>query len=93
MAFEPNRVLLKKANVSGMEIGSPEDFSKEAIDIYSSLLSVHPFTGTRLSYVMKGLLPEMTAAKLLLKIISFWGSANGFELKPQTGSQMQVEYE
>jgi agmatinase len=36
---------------------------------------------------------EMTAAKLLLKIISFWGSANGFELKPQTGSQMQVEYE
>lgn len=36
---------------------------------------------------------EMTAAKLLLKIISFWGSAHGFNLKPQTGSQMQVEYE
>ncbi|MCK4509599.1 MAG: agmatinase [Desulfuromonadales bacterium] len=36
---------------------------------------------------------EMTAAKLLLKIISFWGSANGFELRPQTGSQMQVKYE
>ena len=36
---------------------------------------------------------EMTAAKLLLKIISFWGSANGFDMKPQNGSQMQVEYE
>jgi len=36
---------------------------------------------------------EMTAAKLLLKIISFWGSANGFDQKPQTGSQMQIEYE
>ncbi len=36
---------------------------------------------------------EMTAAKLLLKIISFWGCANGFNLKPQTGSQMQVAYE
>ena len=36
---------------------------------------------------------EMTAAKLLLKIISFWGFANGFDLKPQNGSQMQIEYE
>lgn len=36
---------------------------------------------------------EMTAAKLLLKIISFWGSAKGFNLKPQTGSQMQINYE
>ena len=36
---------------------------------------------------------EMTAAKLLLKIISFWGSANGFHSQPQTGSQMQIDYE
>ncbi len=36
---------------------------------------------------------EMTAAKLLLKIISFWGCARGFNLKPEVGSQMQVEYE
>ena len=36
---------------------------------------------------------EMTAAKLLLKIISFWGMANGFNSKPQTGSQTQIEYE
>lgn len=36
---------------------------------------------------------EMTAAKLLLKIISFWGRAKGFNLKPQTGSQMQITYE
>lgn len=36
---------------------------------------------------------EMTAAKLLLKIISFWGCANGFNQEPENGSQMQVEYE
>ena len=36
---------------------------------------------------------EMTAAKLLLKIISFWGRAKDFNLKPQTGSQMQITYE
>jgi agmatinase len=36
---------------------------------------------------------EMTAAKLLLKIISFWGCSNSYDLKPQTGSQMQIEYE
>ena len=36
---------------------------------------------------------EMTAAKLLLKIISFWGYANGFNLKPQKGSQTLIEYE
>lgn len=36
---------------------------------------------------------EMTSAKLLLKIISFWGYAKGFNLKPQTGSQLLVDYE
>ena len=36
---------------------------------------------------------EMTAAKLLMKIVSFWGQANGFDGKPMTGSQMQIDYE
>lgn len=36
---------------------------------------------------------EMTAAKLLLKIISFWGAANGYQNKPLIGSQMQINYE
>lgn len=36
---------------------------------------------------------EMTAAKLLLKIISFWGYANGCDQKPQAGSQTLIEYE
>lgn len=36
---------------------------------------------------------EMVAAKLLQKIISFWGMAHGFDRKPQTGSQMQVNYD
>jgi agmatinase len=36
---------------------------------------------------------EMVAAKLLQKIISFWGKAHGFDRKLQTGSQMQVEYD
>lgn len=36
---------------------------------------------------------EMTAAKLLQKVISFWGYANGYNKKPQAGSQMEIEYE
>jgi agmatinase len=36
---------------------------------------------------------EMVAAKLLQKIISFWGVAHGFHHRPQTGSQMQVSYD
>ena len=36
---------------------------------------------------------EMTAAKLLLKIISFWGCAKGFNLKPEIGNQTQMDYE
>jgi agmatinase len=36
---------------------------------------------------------EMVAAKLLLKIISFWGKAHGFDRKPQTGGQMQIAYD
>jgi len=35
---------------------------------------------------------EMVAAKLLQKIISFWGKAHGFQQKPLTGSQLQVDY-
>lgn len=36
---------------------------------------------------------EMTAAKLLLKIISFWGAAKGYQSKPQNGSQTLIDYE
>lgn len=36
---------------------------------------------------------EMTAAKLLMKLISFWGHAKGFAQRPMTGSQMRIEYE
>jgi len=36
---------------------------------------------------------EMTAAKLLLKIISFWGCAKEFNLKPEVGNQTQMDYE
>lgn len=36
---------------------------------------------------------EMVAVKLLQKVVSFWGMAHGFNRKPQTGSQMQVEYD
>lgn len=36
---------------------------------------------------------EMTAAKLLMKIISFWGYAKGLNMQPQNGSQTEIEYE
>lgn len=36
---------------------------------------------------------EMVAARLLQKIISFWGKAHGCDRKPQIGSQTQVVYD
>jgi len=78
LAFEPHRALLKKENVAGTGIGSPEDFCNEANEIFNQLLKVNPFTGTRLSYATKGLLPELNPAKLdevnkrLLNHISFY---------------------
>ncbi len=45
------------------------------------------------------LVPEPTnvsqvfAAKLLQKIISFWGKANAFDSRPMNGAQMQVAYQ
>ena len=65
LAFEPNRLLLNKAVVTGTEIGSSRDFAGEAEEIFRRLLEVKPFVGTRLSYVTKGLLPEMLSGKLV----------------------------
>ncbi|MDT8300876.1 MAG: hypothetical protein RQ760_05275 [Sedimentisphaerales bacterium] len=42
LAFEPDRLLLKKENVSGKGIGSPEDFANEAEEIFRCLLGVCP---------------------------------------------------
>ncbi|MDF1877923.1 arginase family protein, partial [Sulfurimonas sp. SAG-AH-194-L11] len=36
---------------------------------------------------------QVFAAKLLQKIIAYWGKSQGFDLKEQNGSQMQVRYE
>jgi hypothetical protein len=62
LAFEPLRVLLTKQNVAraDSEIGGPADFVGEVVGVFSRLLQVLPLTGTRLSYVTKGLLPEMS---------------------------------
>ncbi len=65
LAFELNRVLLKRMSLNGMGIGTPEDFRKEAKEVFGILLNVNQFIGSRLSYAMKGLLPEMAAAKLV----------------------------
>lgn len=36
---------------------------------------------------------EMTAAKLIQKVMSFWGRSQGFQDRPETGSQIGVEYD
>jgi len=36
---------------------------------------------------------QLFAAKLLQKIISYWGKSQGFEKKEKTGAQMKVKYE
>ncbi|MGD8430211.1 MAG: agmatinase [Ectothiorhodospiraceae bacterium] len=36
---------------------------------------------------------DMTAAKLSQKIVSCWGKRNGFDARPETGSQTEVSYQ
>jgi hypothetical protein len=64
LAFLPDRVLLKKQNVTATEIGSPEDFCWQAEDIFVRLLGTVTLVGNRLSYITNGLLPEMSAGQL-----------------------------
>lgn len=58
--FEPHRFLVKRINIVGIEMPSPSAFIAEAESIISTLIDIFPMKGTRLSYVIKGLLPEMT---------------------------------
>ncbi|MBD3267529.1 hypothetical protein GF373_12750 [bacterium] len=64
MAFEPHRVLLTKKKIPGKDIENAKHFREETIDIYKNLFKVLPLVGTRLSFVSKGLLPEMPIDKL-----------------------------
>lgn len=68
-----------------------------ALDILETLFA-------NVSITIKGadiveLIPEASnvsqvfAAKLLQKIISFWGKSKGFDKKEMNGSQMEIEYE
>ena len=36
---------------------------------------------------------EMTAAKLIQKAMSFWGKAQGYDQRPETGSQIGADYD
>ncbi len=62
--FESKRVLLTKENVPNVSIGTSNEFRLEVEEIFSRLLSIIPFNGTRLSFVTKGLLPEMSQESL-----------------------------
>jgi len=64
LAFERHRLLLKKQNVPGTEMGSADDFRKETEEVFRLLLDAVPFSGTRLSFASKGLLSEMSPEKL-----------------------------
>jgi len=64
LAFEDSRVLLHKKALPDSEVGRPEDFCSETQDVFGRLTGVTEFHGTRMSYVTKGLLPEMTNDEL-----------------------------
>jgi hypothetical protein len=64
LAFEPHRVVLTKRNVPQIEIGRAESFIEEVVETFSRLWREIPLTGTRLSYVTKGLLHTMSPENL-----------------------------
>lgn len=78
LAFEEQRVLLKKVGVEDTKIGTVDDFSEEADEVFRLLLNEMQFRGTRLAFAMKGLLPEMPletlaeAGKRLLNAVPFY---------------------
>lgn len=96
LAFEPYRVLLKKENVSRTDIGSPENFADEAEEIFQRLLGLKPFNGTRLTYIMKGLLPEMPADKLVevngrvLNLLPFYVQHSPYQWTTRNVSEWEV---
>ncbi|MCH8823923.1 MAG: hypothetical protein IH984_10485 [Planctomycetes bacterium] len=80
LAFQPDRVSLKKMEVIGGAIGEPEDFQNDAIEMFARLekAKVFSFSGSRLTYNTRGLLPEMKDEQLtkvntrILRLPSFY---------------------
>lgn len=62
--FEPHRLMIKRADVPGVEMCTAEDFIPEATDIISRLIDMFSFQGTRLSYATKVLLKDMPEDEL-----------------------------
>ena len=64
--FESNRINILKQTVTplGENLGTVEDFVKDATDFIERILSRFPKKGTRLSLVINGFMDEMTEEKL-----------------------------
>lgn len=84
--------------VPGVGTPQPGGFSwQQMIDTLEALFS-HPHLDLRGADMVEMVpepsrVSEMVAAKLLQKIISFWGLAHGCQHRPQAGSQLQVHYD
>ncbi len=62
--FEPNRISCNKVADQKKNIGTPEDFFREAEDYCSRVISVLGLKSNRLAFVTKGILPEMSGDQL-----------------------------
>ena len=64
--FETNRINIQKNSVKplGSNLGSPEDFTRDAIDFLGRILGKFPRRANRLALVTNGLMDEMPAEKL-----------------------------
>jgi len=95
--FEPHRVSIKKRNVTGVEIGTAEQFKDDVADFCERLSTVRPLTGTRLSYVTRGFLPEknadeMVAANQNIMILpGFYQENPPIEWNTRTATQYDIQ--
>lgn len=104
LGFEQQRVLLKKGSLTDTKIGTPAEFRIEAVGVVRLLLGEIPFSGTRLSYATKGLLPEMPvdglteANKRVLSPVQFylenppreWSTRNVARIEASLGAKREI---
>lgn len=102
--FEPNRISCNKVADPKRDIGTPEDFCREAEDYCSRVLSVLGLKSNRLAFVTKGILPEMSGDQLKSIYLNLftppkfyldnesieWSSRNAASCKSKTFNQSEI---
>lgn len=82
LSFEKTRVSLLHKPKNRIPLNNIENFKDEVCDIFNKLDGYSPFKGTRMSYLSKGLLPEMDVEHLKNLQYSFLNTIPFYQKNP-----------